>query len=190
VNRSLAVAPLLSCMLPMAACVAPAPDLDARFAAGWRPSKAYCTFGGETPALGAWCAEVNFGADGLLVLARAINEDVLAQAPGRALPCTEHVASARRALAAYPEYTIEDIYSCDADPPVQAGRPVCHVSLLVTSGASGARVVLDNGYVLQPAATGGVAFYPQFAASVDRHWVGQAPDGFALAASTASRRAR
>ena len=71
--------------------------------------------------------------------------------------------------------------SCEHEPTVQDGRTVCHVSLLVTS-ISGVRVVIDNGNVLDPATTGGVAAYAQFAALVDRHWVGRKPDGVSMVA--------
>jgi len=157
-----------------------AQNLDEKFAAGWRPSKGYCTFGGETPTLSAWCAEVNFGAEGLAVIARAVNEQVLARAGGDKLLCTDHVAQVRHELAAYPDYTVTELYSCDANPPVENGRSVCHVSLLVAS-ASGARVVLDNGHVLDPATTGGVAAYTEFAQLVDHQWTGAQPAWVALA---------
>jgi hypothetical protein len=178
---------LLSALVLGGCATGGAADLDARFEAGWRPSRGYCLFGAETARLAAWCADVNFGRDGLLAVARAVNQQVLGRAAGQPLPCMEHVAEARRRLAEYPDYTLAEIYSCDAEPPLEAGRPVCHVSLLVT-GPSGVRVVMDNGYVLQPAATGGVAFYPRFVAQVDRHWIGERPDWVALAA--AGRRSR
>lgn len=155
--------------------------LDASFEAGWRPSKGYCTFGGETPALSAWCAELNFGAEGLEVIARAVNEDVLRLAGGRPLACTDHVAQVSRQFAAYPDYKVTELYSCNANPPVENGRAVCHVSLMVTS-ATGARVVLDNGHVLAPALTGGVAPYAEFVKLVDRNWTGETPAWAALAA--------
>ena len=154
-------------------------DLDAKFAAGWRPSKGYCAFGGETPTLSAWCAEVNFGAEGLEVIARAVNEDVLARSADR-LACTDHVAQVRAEFAAYPSYTVTELYSCDATPEMQDGRAVCHVSLMVTS-VTGARVVLDNGHVLDPNTTGGVAPYREFAQLVDRNWTGETPAWVALA---------
>ena len=156
-----------------------AQELDQRFAAGWRPSKGYCAFGGETPTLSAWCAEVNFGAEGLEVIARAVNQDVLARSTGR-LACTDHVAQVREELAAYPDYKVAELYSCDANPPVENGRAICHVSLMVTS-ATGAQVVLDNGHVLDPAHTGGVATYREFASLVDRNWTGETPAWMALA---------
>jgi hypothetical protein len=157
-----------------------AQELDASFAAGWRPSKGYCAFGGETPTLSAWCAEVNFGAEGLELIARAANERVLARAGGQPLVCTDHVAQVRQELAAYPDYEVTELYSCDANPPVENGRSVCHVSLLVTSIA-GARVVLDNGHVLDPGVTGGVAAYTEFAQLVDYNWTGEQPNWVALA---------
>jgi hypothetical protein len=177
----LIVSALLVCTLtlPSTACVSV--DVDARFAAGWRPSKGYCAFGAETPALAAWCAEVNFGSQGLLALARAVNEGVLASASGRVLLCTEHVASVRRQLAAYPGYAVSELYSCEAEPVIEQGRPLCHVSVLVSSTA-GARVVLDNGHVLEPGTTGGVAEYAEFVTLVDRHWVGEPPDAVAAPA--------
>ena len=175
---ALAAATLLSAT----ACVtAPSTqELDARFAAGWRPSKGYCAFGGETPALSAWCAEVNFGAEGLETIARAVNEEVLARAGGKPLACTDHVAQVRREFAAYPDYKVTELYSCDANPPIENGRSVCHVSLMVTS-ATGARVVLDNGHVLDPGSTGGVGTVQEFSQLVAYHWTGDQPAWAALA---------
>jgi hypothetical protein len=182
-SRRLAAALLLATLaLPMTACMTagPARDVDAKFAAGWRPGKGYCAFGAESPALAAYCAEVNFGGDGLEVIARAANEKVLASAGGERLACTDHVARVRAELAQYPGYKTEELYSCDANPPVENGRAVCHVSLMVTS-AAGARVVLDNGHVLDPGLTGGVASYTQFASLVDHHWTGEQPAWVAFA---------
>ena len=167
--QRLAPMALLCSLAFLAACVQ-MPDLDARFEAGWRPSRGYCAFGGETARLAAWCADVNFGREGLMVLAREVNRDVLARASGTRLPCTVHVADARRRMASYPDYVLTELYSCDAQPAYEGGRPVCHVSLLVTS-LTGTRVVLDNGHVLDPATTGGVAAYTEFVAQVDRHWL-------------------
>jgi hypothetical protein len=155
-------------------------EIDARFDAGWRPSKAQCAFGGQTAKLAAYCADLNFGAQGLEVVARAVNEQVLASAGGERLPCTDHVAQVRERMAEYPGYDVKEIYSCDANPPVENGRSVCHVSVMVTS-ASGARVVIDNGHVLDPASTGGVGSYTQFASAVDHHWTGESPSWVALA---------
>lgn len=157
-----------------------AKDMDARFEAGWRPSKGYCTFGAETARLAAWCAEVNFGREGLVAVARAVNEQVLASAGGEKLACTDHVAQVRAQMADYADYQVREIYSCDANPPVEDGRAVCHVSLMVTS-ASGTSVVLDNGHVLDPGVTGGVAPLMEFAQLVDHHWTGDQPDWVALA---------
>jgi hypothetical protein len=42
--------------------------LDADFEAGWRPSKTYCLFGGETAQLDAYCVRLNFGAEGLAAI--------------------------------------------------------------------------------------------------------------------------
>lgn len=156
-----------------------AQDADAKFAGGWRPSKAHCTFGAETAAMAAWCAEVNFGAQGLEVIARAVNEEVLARAEGT-LACTDHVAQVRAEFAAYPDYAVAELYSCDDNPPVENGRAVCHVSLMVTS-AAGARVVLDNGHVFEPGATAGVGTFQEFAQLVDHHWTGETPAWVALA---------
>jgi len=159
-----------------------AQDLDEKVAAGWRPSKGYCTFGAETAALASWCAEVNFGDEGLEVVARAVNEQVLASAGSEKLVCTDHVAQVRARMAEYADYQVREIYSCDANPPVENGRAVCHVSLMVTS-AGGARVVLDNGHVLDPGLTGGVAAYAEFAQLVDHHWTGEQPSWVALASN-------
>lgn len=158
-------------------------DLEAKVAAGWRPPKSYCAFGAETAALANWCAQVNFGGDGLLAVSLAVNREVLANAGNRSLACTDHVAQVRRRMAEYADYALSELYSCDAVPAMEDGRPVCHVSLLVTS-ASGERVVLDNGHVLERAPTGGVASYAEFARRVDRHWVGTPP---ALVATAARR---
>lgn len=151
-----------------------AQDLDEKLAAGWRPSKGYCAFGAETAALASYCAELNFGSDGVLAVARAVNEQVLASAGGTKLACTDHVAQVRARMAEYADYQVRELYSCDANPPVQNGREVCHVSLMVTS-AGGTSVVLDNGHVLDPGLTGGVAPLAEFAQLVDRHWTGDTP---------------
>lgn len=178
--RLVARALLMVALVLPAACATTSPaDLDARFAAGWRPSKAYCAFGAETAALASYCAEVNFGRDGVLAVARAVNAEVLASAGGDRLVCTEHVARARARMDDYADYEVREIYSCDAEPPVENGRAVCHVSLMVTSAAGGS-VVLDNGHVLDPGLTGGVAPLAEFARLVDRHWTGEQP-GIALA---------
>src|SRR5262245_57428452 len=88
-------------------------DLEARFDAGWRPAKGHCLFGGEIPRLGSWCADVNFGEEGMLAIARDVNAAVLAQAAGRELNCTRHVALVRAELEAYPDYRTTELYSCD-----------------------------------------------------------------------------
>lgn len=181
VERATRALLLASMALQSAACVTtPAAELDAKFAAGWRPSKSYCVFGGETPALGAWCAEVNHGAEGLTVIARAINEEVLSRNAGEPLVCTDHVAQARAEFAAYPDYTVTELYSCDENPPVEDGRSVCHVSLMVAS-AAGSRVVLDNGHVVDAKIDGGVAAYGEFTQMVAYHWTGEQPAWVALA---------
>lgn len=179
-SRRLGAALLLTSLSIGPALAASDAQVDARFDAGWRPSKAQCAFGGQTAKLAAYCADLNFGAKGLEVVARAVNEQVLASAGGEKLPCTEHVARVRERMAEYADYRVEEIYSCDANPPVENGRSVCHVSLMVTS-ASGARVVIDNGHVLDPASTGGVGTYAQFASLVDHHWTGGTPDHVAFA---------
>lgn len=174
-------AALLLTLLPTTAVLAGTDaEVDARFDGGWRPSRAECAFGGQTARLAAYCADLNFGARGLEVVARAVNEQVLASAGGEKLPCTEHVAQVRERMAEYADYQVQEIYSCDANPPVENGRSVCHVSLMVTS-ASGARVVIDNGHVLDPASTTGVGSYTQFARLVDHHWTGETPAHVALA---------
>ncbi len=179
-HRAAATLMLAVLSLPMTAFAASAEELDARFDAGWRPSKGYCTFGAETAKLAAWCAEVNFGAEGLEVIARAANEKVLARANGEKLPCTEHVAQVKEEMAAYPDYKMTELYSCDANPATENGRAICHVSLLVT-GVAGAQVVLDNGHVLDPHSTGGVGTYTEFAKLVDYNWTGSTPAHVALA---------
>jgi hypothetical protein len=178
--RRLGAALLLTTLSIGPALAASDAEVDARFDSGWRPSKAQCAFGGQTAKLAAYCAELNFGAEGLEVVARAVNEEVLASADGEKLPCTEHVAKVRERMAEYADYRVQEIYSCDANPPVEGGRSVCHVSLMVTS-ASGTRVVIDNGHVLDPASTTGVGSYAQFASLVDHHWTGATPDHVALA---------
>ena len=177
-SQRIGLVALIVAAIALSGCV-PVRNVDERFAAGWRPSRAYCAFGAETAKLAAWCAEVNFGAGGLLAVARSINHEVLARAPGR-LQCTDHVADVRRRLATYPDYAVQEVYSCDDEPVMEDGRPVCHVSVLVTS-LSGARVVIDNGRVLDRA-TGGVAEYDRFTALVDRHWVGPTPASLATPA--------
>ncbi len=181
--RTTAALLLAALVLPLSACITEgrARELDARFEAGWRPSKAACTFGGETPTLDAYCAQLNFGAGGLEVIARAANENLLSSAAGQPLPCTEHVAMAREQLAAYTQYKFNELYSCDNNPPVQDGKSVCHVSLLVSDPVSGARIVMDNGHVLTPGIYSGVAPYAEFAQLVDRHWSGRLPAWIALA---------
>jgi hypothetical protein len=173
---------LLAALLAMSmgGCATSPAELDAKFAAGWRPSKGHCVFGGETPALGAWCAEVNHGEEGLQVIARAVNEEVLSRNAGEPLVCTDHVAQARAEFAAYPQYTVTELYSCDEDPPVEDGRRVCHVSLMVAS-AAGSRVVLDNGHVVDARVDGGVASYGEFTQMVAHHWTGEQPAWVALA---------
>jgi hypothetical protein len=178
--RRLGAALLLTTLSIGPALAASDAEVDARFDAGWRPSKAQCVFGGQTAKLAAYCADLNFGAEGLEVVARAVNEQVLASAGGEKLPCTDHVAQVREHMAEYADYRVQEIYSCDANPAVENGRSVCHVSLMVTS-ASGARVVIDNGHVLDPASTTGVGSYAQFASLVDHHWTGATPDHVALA---------
>jgi len=177
--RRLGAALLLTTLSIGPALAASDAEVDARFDAGWRPSKAQCAFGGQTAKLAAYCADLNFGREGLEVIARAVNAEVLASAGGEKLPCAEHVAQVRVRLAEYPDYALKEIYSCDANPPVENGRSVCHVSLMVTS-ASGARVVIDNGHVLEPASTGGVGSYTEFAGLVDHHWTGDTPSHVAL----------
>lgn len=154
--------------------------LDAKFEAGWRPAKGYCTFGGETPLLDAYCARVNFGAEGMAAVLRDINNEIVAQADG-SLRCTDHVVHVQARLKPYAaEYRTEELYSCDRDPPMVDGQAVCHVSLLVTDTVTGARFVVDNGHVLHPATTGGVGSYSQFAKLVDRAWTGETPHWVAL----------
>lgn len=148
--------------------------LDAKFGAGWRPSKADCAFGGATPTLDAYCGRVNFGSEGVLALLRKENEQVLARLPS--LDCGEHVALARETLSKYAdEFTMTELYSCDHDAPTRHGKKVCHVSLLVRDSVSGANFVVDNGAVLNPAVTGGVSKYGEFRREVDVAWTGTAP---------------
>jgi hypothetical protein len=171
---------LLGLSLATAGCATTSgAELDTKFAAGWRPSKAECAFGGATAKLGAWCAEVNFGEQGLTVLARAINEEVLRRNGGEPLVCTDHVAQVRAEFAAYPGYTVSELYSCDANPPVENGRSVCHVSLMVAS-AGGSRVVLDNGHVVNAHTESGVARYSEFTRMVAYHWTGDQPSSVVL----------
>lgn len=149
--------------------------LDAQLEAGWRPSKADCVFGGATPAMDAYCARVNFGKDGMLAILRNENGRILENAGG-SLPCTEHVAQARAALASYADgFELTDLYSCDRDAPVENGRKVCHVSLLVRDPETGNRFVVDNGHVLNADVTGGVGQYREFRREVDFAWTGATP---------------
>ena len=179
-HRAIRALLLAAATLPAAACVTiPGAELDAKFASGWRPSKGYCAFGGDTPTLGAWCAEVNYGDQGLQLLARAVNEEILRGNGGEPLVCTDHVAQVRAEFAAYPQYAVSELYSCDANPPVENGRSVCHVSLMVAS-ASGSRVVLDNGHVVNAETDGGVARYADFTQQVAYHWTGDQPSHVVL----------
>lgn len=150
--------------------------LDDKFAAGWRPAKGYCAFGGETPTLNAYCAKVNFGSDGLIAVLRGENEKILQRGGGEPLPCTTHVAMARAAVKAYgDDFTAVEVYSCDRDPPVANGRKVCHVSLLVTDKTTGTRLVMDNGHVVGANVAQGVATYAEFRQDVYHAWIGVAP---------------
>ena len=158
--------------LALAACQTH--NSDARFDAGWRPSKAYCAFGGETERLAAYCARVNFGPEGALSVLRAENTEIL-EAQDSRLRCTDHVERAKAAVGTYGDYQVARVYSCDDDAPIEAGRRVCHVSLLVTDSSSGERFVMDNGFVLDPSVTGGVATYADFRGRVDHAWSGAAP---------------
>lgn len=166
--------PLAAVAIAVALAACQAHDPDARFQGGWRPSKGYCAFGGETAQLAAYCARVNFGAEGTLAVLRAENARIL-RAAGR-LQCADHVVLARAAMERYgADYAVAPLYSCDDDAPAEGGRRVCHVSLLVTDATSGARFVMDNGYVLRPEFGSGVATYDEFHQRVDHVWTGDTP---------------
>jgi hypothetical protein len=157
--------------------------LDAELEAGWRPSQSYCTFGGETAALAAYCARLNFGADGMEAVLRGENVKILQASAGHPLRCADHVAQAKARLGAYgDDYEMTDLYSCDRVAHVENGRRVCHVSLLVADKVTGARFVVDNGHVLNPGTTGGVAAYRHFAGLVEYAWTSEVPAGITLGA--------
>ena len=63
---------------------------------------------------------------------------------------------------------------------MEDGRPICHVSLLLTT-ATGMRIVVDNGHVLEAGPTGGVASYREFAKRVAHHWTDPRADSLAAA---------
>lgn len=181
-NKRLAAMAALAAAVLTTGCMTDggARELDAKFEAGWRPSKADCVFGGATPTLDAYCARVNFGSEGVLAILRNENQRILAEAPG--LRCTDHVAQARQALATYADgFELTELYSCDRDAPIENGRKVCHVSLLVRDPATGARFVVDNGSVLNAATTGGVGKYSEFRGEVDYAWIGSTPAEVLLA---------
>lgn len=170
-------------LLASAGCstIGGADDVDQRFAAGWRPSKADCVFGGAAPQTDAYCARLDSGGEGALTLLRAVNESVLGETAGGALACTDHVAIVKMRLAAYgDEYQAQELYSCDRDAPVVDGRKACHVSLLVVEAATGSRFVVDNGYVLNSTVSGGVGTYAEFSGRVAYAWTGKTPHWVAL----------
>jgi hypothetical protein len=155
--------------------------LDAKFEAGWRPSRSYCTWGGETPLLDAYCARVNFGAAGTESLLRNANAEILKESAGQLLPCAAHVARVKAELASYgDDYELTELYSCDRNAPIEQGQRVCHVSLLVADKVTHRRFVVDNGHVLSPVATGGVAPYQDFVGLVDYAWTAETPAWIAL----------
>jgi hypothetical protein len=91
------------------------------------------------------------------------------------------VALAKAKLEPYAsDYELSELYSCDRDPPVENGRKICHVSLLVKDKITGARFVMDNGHVLSPEVTSGVGTYNEFTRLVENVWTGETPVWIAL----------
>ena len=134
-------------------------QLDERFEAGWRPSAGYCAWGAETERLAAYCARVNFGAEGALAIMNAVNQRALDGATGGAMPWEQHIERARDELEPYAQdYAINELEWCDP-----AGSD-CHRSLLVTDRVTGAKFVLDNGRAIPDGVH--VATYEQFATVV------------------------
>lgn len=179
--RALRMLALAGLVLAATACASNVASPDARFEAGWRPSKAYCLFGGETAQLDAYCARVNFGREGAEAIVRSVNEEILQHVAGQTLRCTDHVALAKEQMKRHKDYSMVELYSCDRDAPVENGQKICHVSLLVTDGVTGDRFVMDNGHVLNPQVYGGVAPYSQFARQVETAWTQDTPVAVELA---------
>lgn len=159
IRRLLLVA---SCALAAGCMTLPAArQLDERFNAGWRPSAGHCAWGGETELLAAYCARVNFGADGALAIVMAVNRDALDGAAPGAMPWAQHIERARAALEPYAQdYRVQELEWCGAS------RSDCHRSLLVTDNVTDARFVLDNGEVI--AGSPHVATYDEFVSMVAR----------------------
>jgi len=144
-------------------------EIDGRFEAGWRPSKTYCLFGGETPRLAAYCARQTFGDEGYLA---AINQQALQSLPEDG-HCREHAAAVLALLKDDPDLRSQMIYSC----PKGVGRDQpCHVSVLATA-ADGRQWVLDNGAVVNASVgVAGVVAMRDFAAEVQQvYWVDHPP---------------
>lgn len=138
-----------------AGCMTDGRHLDERFNAGWRPSAAYCAWGGETALLAAHCARVNFGDEGALAILLVINQVALAGVTDGSMPWAQHIKRARAGLQPYAQdYTVQELEWCDS-----TGSD-CHRSLLVTDKTTGARFVLDNGDVIAGGAH--VATYAEF----------------------------
>ena len=76
-RRAFGAAWVLGAALLMTGCATDR-QLDARFAAGWRPDKGECAWGGETPTLEAYCAELNASDDSPEALFRAFDEKLMA----------------------------------------------------------------------------------------------------------------
>lgn len=144
-------------------------EIDRRFEAGWRPSKTYCLFGGETPKVNAYCALQNFGYEGYLA---AINQQALLSLPEGA-HCREHTAAVAALLKDQPDLRSQMIYSCPKG--VGPGVP-CHVSILATT-PDGRQWVLDNGAIVNATVgVSGVVAMRDFAAEVQQaYWVDRPP---------------
>jgi hypothetical protein len=145
-------------------------ELDQRFEAGWRPTKSYCLFGGETPQINAYCSRQQFGEEGYLM---AINQQATASLPPEA-DCKDHARTVIALLQREAELRTQRIYSC---PEGAGAGQACHVSVLVTN-AKGGQWVLDNGAVVSSTVgVAGVVAFNGFSSEVDgTYWVDRPPN--------------
>lgn len=140
--------------------------LDQRFERGWRPSKAYCLWGGETPTLDVYCARLNFGAEGELTV---LNSYVMQSLPGA--NAEDHAKAVLAAVHEAGDFKADLIYSTPGGP-----TGTYHVSVIVTDPA-GKRWVLDNRKIVKEAdGVSGVASFTEFSNLVRKeYWVGKLP---------------
>jgi len=141
--------------------------LDKRFDRGWRPGKAYCLWGGETPKIDAYCARLNFGFEGELTV---LNGYVIDSLP-RGTSAEVHAKAVLAAVREIDGLKADLIYSFPEGSGVMP-----HVSVIVID-PSGKKWVLDNRAVISPAdGVSGVAPLREFAALVGKeYWVGRLP---------------